>query len=80
MGQQPDARLAEVAHALRYAGQKRQQRTFERIRANVGNVKAPVQGLGQRAARLELQTAVLEREFDHLGDLGHRTVHRCHPG
>ena len=80
VGQQADARLTQVTHAFRNAGQKRQQRTFERVGADVGCVEPATQLARQAASGLELQSAVGKGELDHSGHLGHQTVDRRHPG
>ena len=80
MGQQADARLAQVAHPFGNAGQKRQQRAFERVGADVGRVEPAAQLTRQAAAGLELQPPVGKGELDHPGHLGHQPVHRRHPG
>ena len=78
--QQADARFAKVADALRDAGQKRQQGTFERVGQHVSLAKAAFNAFCNRPPFPELQAAVSKGEFNDFGHLRHRPVDRRHPG
>ena len=80
MREQPDARFTKITDALGDAGKKRQQRTLQRIGADVGNVKLALNLPRQRASVFELQTAMLKRKLNHRLDLRHGAVHRRYPG
>ena len=78
--QQSEARLTQVANAVWDARQKRQQRTFEGIGTDIGGVKAALDLARHSAPGLPLQAAMGKGQLDHLADLRHQAVDRCHPG
>ena len=80
LGQQSEARLTQVANALLDAGQERQQSTLQGIRTDIGGIKAALDSPCQSAPGLPLQAAMGKGQLDHLADLRHQAVDRCHPG